>query len=264
MMKSIEQLERSIEETRREAYELRVKNKRLCIKNIESRQKMTNHIDDLTARISKMINQEQNKRSSLQPYLAAIRAVMETDAPQYVQTLQAKVCQTLHIMGIAEAQLHRQKTSGNQLAMYLKAESVVLTDESTEIMFDLVNKVAKRDDFNHNFRMANLTVLKAQNAIIRMLDLQTQTSIGSIHLPICGEDGEVLELDLTRSSEDRVCIHSGDLAKHYMQQMSAASLDFNDSNSSLYVSPVSVIPKKILEGSRAPEACFPTPGLTPF
>mmetsp|Transcript_10888 Transcript_10888/g.18049 ORF Transcript_10888/g.18049 Transcript_10888/m.18049 type:complete len:280 (+) Transcript_10888:161-1000(+) len=272
-LNSIEHLDTSIEDTHKRLHELRVKSKRLYLVNIEHRQKISSHIESLTSRIRKLLEEEPQKRSSLQPYLFAVRKVMAGDTPQYVQTIQAKLCQSLHFLGIGEAQLRKMRYHNKREAASAKAESVVLTDESTSLTMDLVNKISCQDDHNHSLRFAYLEVMKSQSAIIRMLDLQTQPSIGSINVPISSGDDEdaYIRLDLTKRSSSKsagVFIKSGDLAKHYMEQFQASlefsdsnNLNFNDSNSSLYISPVSVIPLRKLDSHQTADITFPAPSL---
>ena len=238
MSKSLEQLDSSIEDAHKRLYELRVKNRRLCLKNQQSRQRMAIYIERISTRTFKILREEQSKRASLQPYLSIVRSIMAGDSPQYLQTLQAKICQSLHFMYIAEDQLKHMNHSSAEQTMHIKAECAVLTDEAMHLTLDLVNKISAQDDENHNFRMAYLNVLKAQHAIIRMLDLLLQPSIGPINVPIAGDAGDFVRLGLARSREDQVLIKSGDLAKqHYMEPLEAPlefGKEFNDSNSSLY------------------------------
>lgn len=273
--KTIEQIDASIENTRKRLHELRVKNKRLCLKNMETRQRLSTHIEGLDTRIAKLLKEEPLKRSVLQPYLHSIRNVMVGTSPQYVQTLQAKLCQSLHFLGISESQLRKMRSFSKKEASFGKSESVVLTNETTFLTMDLVNSISKQDDHNHTLRMAYFEVMKCQSSIIRMLDLQSQPSIGSLNLPISGgdnNDDSFIRLDLTRRSSSKsggVFIKSGDLAKHYMDQFEASMEfstgdpcnNFNDSNSSLYISPVSVIPLKNLDRRQTVDMSLPPPSL---
>jgi hypothetical protein len=171
-------------------------------------------------------------------------------------------------MGMYEDQLRRLKVSCESQTKYLKAESVLLTDETTKCTLELLNKIAFQDDFNHNLRMAYLDVLKAQTAIIRSRDLRTQP-IGSINVSISGDEDATVRLGITRRTcsdgDKKVYIKSGELAKYHMERMEGScSENLNDSDSSLYISPVSVIPKGIVKAdeSTTNDLFFPTPELS--
>jgi hypothetical protein len=233
--KSMEQLDASIEAARMKLHALRVKNKRQCLIDMETRQKLSSHMESLTARMSKLLKEEPQRRSALQPYIFAVRQVMAGHSPQYVQTLQAKLCQSLHFLGISDTQVQKIRSYSKREAKFGKAESVTLSDESTSLTLDLVNQISHQDDHNHTLRNAYLEVMKLQSGIIRTLDLQTQPSIGFIRI------------DCSRRSSFKsgrgVFIKSGDL------QQIEASMEFStadgdtdamsdsSSNNSLYISP---------------------------
>jgi hypothetical protein len=243
-------LDKVLEETKHRLYEVRVNNRRDYLENQRNLQQMSDRIESLASRINKILNGEQSRRAALHPYLSTIRSVMAGDSPQYMQTLQAKICQSLHFLWMTDEQLRLMKIASKELTIYIKAKCLALAEEATINTLHLMNRISAQDDANHKLKVGYLDVIKAQNAIIRRLDLLSQTSIGSINLPISGNDGtegNFVKLDLSRTGEDRVVIKSVDRAKHFMHQMeSSVELrdDVNDCNNSiLYISPVSVIPK---------------------
>jgi hypothetical protein len=239
---------------------MRVSNRRTCLENQLERQRMVNRIEGINSRIVKILHEEQTKRAALQPYLSAIRSIMAGESPIYVQTIQAKICQSLHFMCIADEQLGLMKKASDFQTRLMKAESLDLADRSTRDTLNLLNKISTQDDENHHIREAFLNVLKTQNAIIRRLDLQSQESRGTIDIPISGDEGEnFVKLDLTRTAEQR-------LSRHYMDQMEASmelGKDLYESSSSHYVSPVSVLPKTvIMPDSKHSLGGVPLPSLT--
>eukprot|EP00546_Thalassionema_frauenfeldii_P004870 CAMPEP_0178926578 /NCGR_PEP_ID=MMETSP0786-20121207/18625_1 /TAXON_ID=186022 /ORGANISM="Thalassionema frauenfeldii, Strain CCMP 1798" /LENGTH=237 /DNA_ID=CAMNT_0020601745 /DNA_START=113 /DNA_END=823 /DNA_ORIENTATION=- len=167
-MTSEEKLDASIAVLREEVHKLKVKNKRTILNNVNSREQIKKHLDDLTCKVESNLSPGSK---SLAPYLHTIRSVMGV-APMYVQSLQAKFCQALHFMAIGNAQFSLFDRYCQIQVSELKSESHAMSEESTNISLALMNQMSKRDDSNHTMRMAYLRVLRAQCAILRALDMQ--------------------------------------------------------------------------------------------
>lgn len=268
-------LDTLLEETKERLYEVRVKNRRVYVENQRNLQLMSDRIESLASRIKQILTGEQSRRAALHPYLSTIRSVMAGDSPQYMQTLEAKICQSLHFLGMADAQLRLMKMAATEHASYIRAECLALAEDATNNTLNLLNRISAQDDANHKLRLGYLDVIKAQNTIIRRLDLLSQTYVGAINSPISGDDGSESNfetLELSRTVDDQVFIKSGDLAKHYMQQMETSNAlrnDVKDSNNSIfYKSPVSVMSNdKTFSDSHnlsrnGPMAPFPPPNLS--
>mmetsp|Transcript_7919 Transcript_7919/g.11469 ORF Transcript_7919/g.11469 Transcript_7919/m.11469 type:complete len:240 (-) Transcript_7919:78-797(-) len=169
LVRSLEELDASISKLRDEVHELKVKNKRSNLNNVSSRQQIQKNLDVLTSKIK---NNRGSK--SLTPYLQTIRSVMGI-TPTYVQSLEAKVCQALHLMAIGNDQFSLLDKDCHGRISELKSECIAMREETTNVTFDLMNQISTADDSNHTMRMAYLRILQAQCTILRALDMQVVT-----------------------------------------------------------------------------------------
>jgi len=251
-MNSLESIERSISKTREELHRLRVENKRACLNNCSTRERTTKHLAVMSRRIKTTRGDQMSKQSSLVPYQRVIRSVME-DRPQYVQTLEAKVCQALHLMAIGNDQFVRFENDCDKHLSQLKSKSIGITDEATTLSLTMMNEISKLDDSNHDLRTAYLKVLQVQCATLRWLDSQVKT--------FSYDDKKLIErCNNNNTTTDMMPLKEDSPSNSINEEVDSLNMSLNDDETtskklSPLASPVSVLHRTYLDNNSWPLEC---------
>jgi len=253
---SLESLDASLSKLREELHQLRVENKRTCLNNCSSRGRTTKQLAVMSRRIKTIRGERMAKRSSLAPFLQIIKSVM-TDRPQYVQALEAKVCQALHFMAIGNDQFVRFENDCDQHLSTLKSESISITNETTALSLNLMNQLSKIDDSSHGLRTAYLRVLQIQCAILRWLDSQVRTTCSHNEKEMASECSTVVVV-VTPEKEDNQSSISSELDDNNMTP--SKKLPFEKSfvgseSNGIFNSPVSVVHRTVIDDNDWPLGC---------